>query len=449
MRVHHRIPTIFNLSMVDVLCCALGCVILLWLLNLREASDRSAAVDQATGRLGALQSQLADAGVRLASLTAERDAEIDKVERLRKEREKFDRDLAVVQQLADELGKNLQSHAQRARATDDRLSVLTRQQQTLMRDKRTVEERLAQLTELLHDKDAQSAEARRRVDQLTMKLEEAQTQVQKLRTDAERLKAQLTTAEEKAQSVAAKAQGEKTDLADANRAIERLQKENKSLADQAGRIRASAENRFEGIELTGRKVLFLVDMSGSMELVDEKTPAPQKWTGVRDTVVKIMKSLPDLQRFQVLLFSDKLQYLLGSDGAWIDFNASTSPDAVYKALTALRPQGSTNMHAAMEAAFRFRALGLDTIYLMSDGLPNDGPGLTLEQSNTLKENERSEVLSRHIRNILRREWNRQIAGQPKVKINTVGFFYESPDVGAFLWALARENEGGFVGMSRP
>ena len=29
------------------------------------------------------------------------------------------------------------------------------------------------------------------------------------------------------------------------------------------------------------------------------------------------------------------------------------------------------------------------------------------------------------------------------------FFYESPDLGAFLWALARENEGSFVGMSKP
>ncbi len=33
MRVRHKIPSIFNLSMVDVLCCALGCVILLWLIN--------------------------------------------------------------------------------------------------------------------------------------------------------------------------------------------------------------------------------------------------------------------------------------------------------------------------------------------------------------------------------------------------------------------------------
>ena len=41
MRIRHRVPTIFNLSMVDVLCCALGCVILLWLLNQRDANDQA------------------------------------------------------------------------------------------------------------------------------------------------------------------------------------------------------------------------------------------------------------------------------------------------------------------------------------------------------------------------------------------------------------------------
>ena len=259
----------------------------------------------------------------------------------------------------------------------------------------------------------------------------------------------MTTLEKTAVALATKTQGEKTDLSEANRLVERLQKENSALAAQVGRVRAAAENRFEGIELTGRRVLFLVDMSGSMELVDEKTPDPKKWTGVRDAMVKIMRSLPDLQHFQVLLFSDRLQYLLGSDGAWIEYDPKKSADAAYAAINAIKPKGSTNMHAAMEAAFAFRTLGLDTIYLLSDGLPNDGPGLTPEQAISLKETEKEEVLARYIRNNMRRTWNREITGKPKVKINTVGFFYESPDVGAFLWALARENDGGFVGMSKP
>src|ERR1700676_5072083 len=46
MTTRHRIPTIFNLSMVDVLCCALGCVILLWLINLREAKNHEDESEQ-------------------------------------------------------------------------------------------------------------------------------------------------------------------------------------------------------------------------------------------------------------------------------------------------------------------------------------------------------------------------------------------------------------------
>src|SRR5260370_39656429 len=58
MQTRHRIPTIFNLSMVDVLCCALGCVILLWLLNLREAKHRAVLAGTTNERLAATQKEL-------------------------------------------------------------------------------------------------------------------------------------------------------------------------------------------------------------------------------------------------------------------------------------------------------------------------------------------------------------------------------------------------------
>ena len=57
-------------------------------------------------------------------------------------------------------------------------------------------------------------------------------------------------------------------------------------------------------------------------------------------------------------------------------------------------------------------------------------------------------LAKHIRKTLKADWNREILKE-RVRINAIGFFYESPDVGAFLWALARENDGSFVGMSKP
>ena len=81
MKIRHRIPSIFNLSMVDVLCCALGCVILLWLFNLREARIKAAQAGRADEELAALQrdlyrarAQFSDLQGQYATLTGRLDA---------------------------------------------------------------------------------------------------------------------------------------------------------------------------------------------------------------------------------------------------------------------------------------------------------------------------------------------------------------------------------------
>jgi hypothetical protein len=233
------------------------------------------------------------------------------------------------------------------------------------------------------------------------------------------------------------------------REVAGLQGDRKTLQAEVERLKGAVDNRFAGIALTGRRVVFLVDMSGSMDLVDEKTQAPDKWKGVRETLARILRSLPEVEKFQVLVFSDKTKYLLGGEERWFDFDPKTSANRIIEALAATKPLGGTNMYTAMETAFRFRAQGLDTIYLLSDGLPNMGEGLSAEDMKKLKETEQSEILSRYIRQKLKSDWNRPMPNRERVRINTVGFFYESPDVGAFLWALARENDGSFVGMSKP
>ena len=162
-----------------------------------------------------------------------------------------------------------------------------------------------------------------------------------------------------------------------------------------------------------------------------------------------MRSLPDLEKFQVILFSGKVRYLLEA-GDWIPYEKEKSIDRVHKAMSAVKPAEDTNLYAGLEEAFKYRAKGLDTVYFFSDGLPTSGPGLTAGQERTLtNETDRAAILSRHIRRTLTRVGTAAEPGRPKVRINSIGFFYESPDVGAFLWALSRENDGSFVGMSRP
>lgn len=437
MRVRHRIPTIFNLSMVDVLCCALGCVILLWLLNLREAKEETVTAGKTREQLRAAQSLLEDTA---------------------RQRDQVRRDLDTERGKLAALNQDLGRLRAEQKAAEDRLAKLTREQQALVKEKADASQQVLTLEDRLSQKEGLAQAAAQRIEKLEEQLRNAEARgkqlqaladlVPGLREEIQTYRTKVADAEANAQALDKVATGKAKDLADAYRRIAELQGEKKQLADQASRALAAVENRFEGIALTGRRVVFLVDMSGSMELVDERTPDANKWRGVRETLVKIMRSLPDLEKFQVLLFANKVTYLLGNEGLWLDYHPKTSPDQVAQALAAVRPLGSTNMYDVFEAAFRFRPAGLDTIYVLSDGLPNAGPGLTQEQL-SLKEVERSEILAKHIRNLLRRDWNRPLAGKPRVRINTIGFFYESPDVGAFLWALARENDGSFVGMSRP
>ncbi len=234
------------------------------------------------------------------------------------------------------------------------------------------------------------------------------------------------------------------DLETAKLALAALERDKISLQRKA----AVAENRFAGITLTGQRVLFLVDMSGSMEMVDENTLEPDKWPIVCETVARIMRSLPDLREYQIIVFSDRFRYVFGSDGQWLRYDGEASAKKVAAGLKAIKPKGGTDMYAAFQEAFRFRDLGLDTVYFFSDGLPNIGEGAPAAAAK-LTESQRGEILGKHIRNQLKNQWNHARPGSARVRINCIGFFFESPDLGAFLWALAREHDGSFVGMSRP
>jgi hypothetical protein len=447
MRVRHRIPSIFNLSMVDVLCCALGCVILLWLLNLREAKfhQDSAAEQhqQTTALLEAARHDRDEAYGRVRSLDEERD-------RLRRQLEES-----------------------RARVTDleGRLRTALASAATLENDLRTARGR----QESLAARVAEQEDKQKLADARMRDLQASADLVPGLQRDLRSARAKYAEEEALARSLEREVARRMQELADANRRLEAaqatrvslergwkdkfasgearlaaLEKDKRDLQIDNIRLRAAADNRFAGIQLTGRRVVFLVDMSGSMDLVDEKTPAPTKWAEVRQTVARLMRSLPEMEKFQVIVFAEKTAFLLGNEGVWLDYDPRTSSEKVLQALAATKPEGGTNMYAALEAAFRLRPLGLDTIYLLSDGLPNLGEGLPADAgTRQITEVERNDVLSRHIRRMLKTVWNAPRPGEPRVRINSVGFFFESPDVGAFLWALSRENEGSFVGMSKP
>jgi hypothetical protein len=345
---------------------------------------------------------------------------------------------------------------------------------------KTATQQLTSLDATLKSKDLQLTAASRTADTLAAGLRDAESRARELKAQADLVpglqgdvkklrehlflaegrivalekdlaaaRDELSKAEDGKGGLARDLTAQSRELAAARAQVEQLQGETRRLSEAAARIRQAADNRFAGIALSGRRVVFVVDMSGSMDLLDDRTLAPGKWQGVRETLAQVFRSLPDVEKYQVIVFSERANYLLGNPDRWFDFDPNTSVNVVTEALAATKPNGNTNIYAALELAFRFRAQGLDTIYFLSDGLPNVGEGLGVNANRPLREAERTELLSRHVRRTLLTDWNRPLPNQPRVRIHTIGFFYESPDVGAFLWALSRENDGSFVGMSQP
>src|SRR5262249_49918556 len=153
---------------------------------------------------------------------------------------------------------------------------------------------------------------------------------------------------------------------------------------------------------------------------DPRTDDPLKWPAVCDVLGRLMRSLPELKQYQVIVFSDRFSYPLGQPRAWLDFDPKASVAQTVARLKRVTPEGETNMSAAIAEAFRYRPLGLDTVYLLSDGLPNVGDGLPAHAAR-LQETEKSAHLGRYVRETLRTWWNRPLAGRPRVRINTVGF----------------------------
>jgi hypothetical protein len=463
----HKPPTLVSMWMLDVFCCALGCVTLLWLLKTREAGfalDETASV---RSNLTDTQLLLADEQMRNLELQLNVEEVAGRLAKAENERDEQAKQLALTRQELDKAGKRLALVEQRASDTAKELAVTEKKLDEQKQAVAVLEARSTISEEELAKKKTEIAALNKTIDRSKKSAEELEVLLRERERERDAEAKKVGELNKSIESMT-KARGEldkqTTDLAkaldqikklekqvgDSNAAIVDLQGTKAKLADKINRLEIESQNRFAGISLTGKRVVFLIDMSGSMEMLDEKTLEGSKWGTVRDTIVKVMRSLPDIEKFQVILFSNRVTYLLPESKDWIDYDRTKSPDVVHNAMTVLKPQGDTNMYAAFEECFKFRDKGMDTIYLFSDGLPNSGPGLTDAQMRAnLSDSDKQTLLGKHIRSLLNVQWNRSSLKQPKVRINSIGFFFESPDLGAFLWALARENDGSFVGMSKP
>ncbi len=136
-------------------------------------------------------------------------------------------------------------------------------------------------------------------------------------------------------------------------------------ADAAKRITFA---QYYGLSINSDRILFLVDVSGSMSWPWRKEP--KRIEVARRELVRVLKEMPRGSLFNVILFSTKVR-------AWQEAEVLADARNVQAAIAWAErnlkdPEGDTYVYDALERAFS-RNPQFDTIFLLSDGQPSHGP----------------------------------------------------------------------------
>lgn len=182
--------------------------------------------------------------------------------------------------------------------------------------------------------------------------------------------------------------------------------------------------------VTSSKVLFVVDVSGSMQVRAQDTTdrIRTRLDYVRASLAGVIESqIEASDQFNVLSFSSDAKLFTKKKAKLLKGNAANKKK-VAAWVQRLQPEDGTNVYLALERAFQIP--GIDTIYFLSDGSPSEGTSIVT-----------AEILG-HVR-----RWN---SGRG-VRIHTIGFLVgDGQKLGivqdksmakGFLEALAKNNDG--------
>jgi len=148
------------------------------------------------------------------------------------------------------------------------------------------------------------------------------------------------------------------------------------------------DSSYYGIETRSKHIVYVIDISGSMNLpiggTEAVTPEPgheDKPTGPKVEIAKrelktAIRSLPEDAHFNVITFNEVVT-------VWkkkMVQATQKNKNEAYLYINDLKASGSTYTYGALKEAFRFAGLGatdpnydsgVDTIFLLSDGMPTD------------------------------------------------------------------------------
>lgn len=210
--------------------------------------------------------------------------------------------------------------------------------------------------------------------------------------------------------------------------------------------------KFFDIEVVDTKVLFLLDISGSMDKRDplpeeegdpdggaksggtgvvdkdkkkkeEDEPIPEsrrRLTRVQKELSKVISELPRGTQFEIIIFNHEVRPFKGK---LVDASEAVKAEAI-RFITSLQPQGETHTDDALEAAFEVP--NVTSIFLLSDGAPR--------RNDTLLD----------VKPILDRV--RELNRYRRVFLHTVGFEQAGSNLRKFMQQLAKQNRGVYKAL---
>ena len=141
--------------------------------------------------------------------------------------------------------------------------------------------------------------------------------------------------------------------------------------EELRRLKQVTNSRFFGIRIVSHRVVFIIDVSGSMEeamrVEYSDADTETRMTVAKRELTRAIRSLEQGAMFNIITFSS------GVD-SWLDEGVMTSGDRSRDEAEAfvarLTPGGATNLYDSLKMAFEDEEV--DTIFVLSDGEPTAG-----------------------------------------------------------------------------
>jgi hypothetical protein len=246
--------------------------------------------------------------------------------------------------------------------------------------------------------------------------------------------------------------------------VETLMAEIQQLEEEVKKLRTSSEdsggisarsflgegNRqyLTGLNLGGRNILILVDVSASMlaqELVnvirlrnmsDDIKRNAEKWKRSVATVEWLTAQLPVNSQYQIYTFNTTAAPIIpGTEGSWLDVGNQQQLEKNTELLRKLVPADGTSLENAFLAALQLSPQP-DNIFLLTDGLPTQGT--TTPRGSKVNARERLRLFERAVAQLPR-----------SVPVNVILAPMEGDAMAApALWQLAQATSGAFMSPSR-